>query len=101
THARKFVGQFDPCSYLYLSRAMDNFDFCESHEPLRDVFDRCFSGQALVFGVKTDILFPITQQKDLAAALEASGNEVDYHELASVQGHDAFLVDIPSFGEPI
>lgn len=101
THARKFVGQFDPCSYLYLSRAMDNFDFCDGHEPLRDVFDRCFSGQALVFGVKTDILFPITQQKDLAVALEASGNEVDYHELASIQGHDAFLVDIPAFGEPI
>ncbi|MEM1080520.1 MAG: homoserine O-acetyltransferase, partial [Pseudomonadota bacterium] len=30
THARKFVGQFDPCCYLYLSRAMDAFDACDT-----------------------------------------------------------------------
>jgi homoserine acetyltransferase len=101
THARKFVGQFDPCSYLYLSRAMDNFDFCDSSETLKRMFDRCFSGEALVLGVKTDILFPLTQQKDLAAALEASGNDVAYQALPSVQGHDAFLADVPTFGKPI
>ncbi|NEZ04215.1 homoserine O-acetyltransferase [Wenzhouxiangella sp. XN201] len=101
THARKFVGQFDPCSYLYLSRAMDMFDACDSDESLKRMFDRCFSGQSLVLGVKTDILFPLVQQKELAVALEASGNEVEYHELPSVQGHDAFLADIPTFGKPI
>ena len=101
THARKFVGQFDPCSYLYLSRAMDNFDFCDSDETLKRMFDRCFSGPALVLGVKTDILFPLTQQQELAAALESSGNEVTYQALPSVQGHDAFLADVPTFGKPI
>lgn len=101
THARKFVGQFDPCSYLYLSRAMDMFDACDSDESLRALFDRSISGHALVLGVKTDILFPLSQQKELAAALEASGNEVGFHALPSVQGHDAFLVDIKAFGKPI
>jgi len=101
THARKFVGQFDPCSYLYLSRAMDMFDACDSDETLKAMIDRCFSGRGLVLGVKTDILFPLTQQRELAAALESAGNEVDFQELPSVQGHDAFLADIPNFGRPI
>lgn len=101
THARKFVGQFDPCCYLYLSRAMDNFDACDSDESLKSLFQRSFDGHALVLGVESDILFPLYQQQDLASALEATGSEVSYHALPSVQGHDAFLVDFESFGPPI
>lgn len=101
THARKFVGQFDPCSYLFLSRAMDAFDACDSDESLRALFRRCFSGKALVIGVETDILFPLWQQKELAAALEAEEADVSFESLPSVQGHDAFLVDSERFGKPI
>lgn len=101
THARKFVGQFDPCSYLYLSRAMDLFDACDSDETLIALFRRSFTGHALVLGVDSDILFPLHQQRELAGALEASGSEVSFHALSSVQGHDAFLVDFDSFGLPI
>ena len=101
THARKFVGQFDPCCYLYLSRAMDMFDACDSDETLKNLFRRCFTGHALVLGVDSDILFPLYQQRDLAGALEASGSEVSFHALPSVQGHDAFLVDFEAFGAPI
>jgi homoserine acetyltransferase len=43
----------------------------------------------------------LTQQKELAVALESTGNEVSYQALPSVQGHDAFLADIATFGEPI
>ena len=101
THARKFVGQFDPCCYLYLSRAMDMFDACDSDESLKALFARSFTGHALVLGVDTDILFPLHQQEDLARALEATGSEVSFHALPSVQGHDAFLVDFERFGPPI
>lgn len=101
THARKFVGQFDPCCYLYLSRAMDNFDACDSGESLKALFERSFDGHALVLGVESDILFPLNQQQDLASALEATGAEVSYHALPSIQGHDAFLVDSQAFGAPI
>ena len=101
SHARKFVGQFDPCSYLYLSRAMDLFDACDSDESLKNLFRRCFTGHGLVIGVESDILFPLHQQRELAGALEASGSEVTFEALPSAQGHDAFLVDFERFGSPI
>ncbi|QKK02283.1 MAG: homoserine O-acetyltransferase [Pseudomonadota bacterium] len=101
THARKFVGQFDPCCYLYLSRAMDMFDACDAGGTLKEMFRQSFAGRALVLGVRTDILFPLYQQKELAAALDGSDSDVTYHALQSVQGHDAFLVDIDTFGKPI
>ena len=101
THARKFVGQFDPCCYLYLSRAMDAFDACDSDAGLRALFRRSFRGKALVIGVTTDFLFPLYQQQELASALEAVEADVTFEALDSVQGHDAFLVDSERFSQPI
>ena len=101
THARKFVGQFDPCAYLYLSRAMDMFNACDSDENLIQLFARTFSGQALVLGVDSDILFPTHLQQQLAGALESSGSEVHFDTLRSDKGHDAFLVDSHLFEGPL
>lgn len=100
-HARKFVSQFDPCCYLYLSRAMDWFDACDSDHSLIELFNRCFTGHALVLGVDSDILFPLQQQRDLAGAIEATGSEVTYEALSSDKGHDAFLVDWPIIEGPL
>jgi homoserine O-acetyltransferase len=57
--------------------------------------------RALVIGVSTDILFPLSQQQEIADGLRAAGAEVDFVALDSPQGHDAFLVDIPRFGAAI
>jgi homoserine O-acetyltransferase len=105
-HARRFVRSFDPNSYLYLSRASDWFDIGE-YAPSREAGDiakalaRIHVERALVIGVSTDILFPLTQQQQIADGLAAGGAEVDFVALDSPQGHDSFLVDIPRFGEPI
>jgi len=106
-HARRFVRSFDPNSYLYLSRASDWFDISE-YAPAGatggDVAAALASirvERALVIGVTTDILFPLTQQQQIAEGLEAGGAAVDFVALDSPQGHDSFLVDIPRFGEPI
>ena len=101
THARKFVGKFDPCSYLYLSRAMDIFDACDTDAGLQALFRRSFTGTGLVMGVDSDILFPLWQQQELAAAMEAVGAETSFEALPSNKGHDAFLVDSDLFGPPI
>jgi homoserine O-acetyltransferase len=57
--------------------------------------------RALVIGVTTDILFPLTQQQQIADGLRAGGAAVEFVPLDSPQGHDAFLVDIERFGAAI
>jgi homoserine O-acetyltransferase len=57
--------------------------------------------RALVIGVSTDILFPLTQQEQIAEGLRVGGAEVEFVALDSPQGHDAFLVDIANFGAAI
>ncbi|MFO1506174.1 MAG: homoserine O-acetyltransferase [Lysobacterales bacterium] len=100
-HARRFVRDFDPNSYLYLSRASDWFDLAEHGGSLDAAFARIRLERALVIGVESDILFPLPQQEDIADRLRAAGAEVELVALDSLQGHDAFLVDIPRFGAAI
>jgi homoserine O-acetyltransferase len=96
-HANKFTGGFDANSYLYLSRAMDLFDAAEHGGSIETGVKRARVPSATVIGVRTDFLFPIDQQRELAHALEAAGAEVAFHSLPSIQGHDAFLVDMDRF----
>ena len=48
-------------------------------------------------GVTTDILFPSKQQREITESLEATGTDVEYVEIDSVNGHDAFLIDDKHF----
>ncbi len=100
-HARRWAGGFDPLSYLYLSRAMDWFDLTDYGGSVEAACRQMAVEHALVIGVATDILFPVEQQEELAEALAAAGADVDFQSLPSIQGHDAFLVDIPRFAPVI
>ena len=101
-HARRFVRSFDPNCYLYLSRASDWFDVSEyGNGDVATALKRINVERALVIGVSTDILFPLSQQQQIADGLSSAGAKVDFVALDSPQGHDAFLVDIAHFGPAV
>lgn len=95
--AEKFSGGFDANCYLYLSRASDLFDFAEHGGSLQAAFLRLKLERALVVGVETDILFPLHQQQELAAALKEVCPDTQLVELDCIRGHDSFLVEMDSF----
>ena len=96
-HANKFIGTFDANCYLYLSRAMDLFDAADHGGSLEQAASLVDLERALVIGVQSDFLFPPHQQAELAAALQSQVREVEFKRLASIQGHDSFLVDMDRF----
>lgn len=89
----KFCKEYDANSYLYVSKAMDMFDVGDELEG--------FSGDALVLGVTSDLLFPVWQQREIAHVLESGGSDVTYVELDAPHGHDTFLVLVDEVGEPL
>ncbi len=95
--ARKFIGAFDPCCYLYLSRSMDWFDATQDHYSLSAALAEVSLDSAYVMGVETDILFPPHQQEGIAEALAMNGIQTGLDILPSFHGHDAFLVDYEHF----
>ena len=101
-HARRFVRHFDPNCYLYLSRSMDWYDLGEScgGTTLQGLAALRID-KALAIGVRTDILFPLQQQEEIAEGLRAGGCDAAFLPLESPQGHDAFLVDSERFGPAV
>lgn len=96
-HARRFIGAFDANCYLYLSRAMDLFDVAEHGGSVEAGLSRITAERVLVIGVETDFLFPLDQQQEIAETLSRQGRDVHFKALASIQGHDSFLVDMERF----
>jgi homoserine O-acetyltransferase/O-succinyltransferase len=96
-NARKFVGGFDANCYLYLSRSMDLFNAAAHGGSLEAAIDRTTIRRALIVGVELDILFPLYQQQEIADAFRAAGRDVRFARLASINGHDSFLIDRERF----
>jgi homoserine O-acetyltransferase len=95
--AQKFTGSFDPNCYLYLSHASDLFDLADYGGSLESGFRRLELERSLVMGARTDILFPIEQQRELAEGFSINCGDTQLVELDCIRGHDSFLVDMDAF----
>ncbi|MDJ0760035.1 MAG: homoserine O-acetyltransferase [Woeseiaceae bacterium] len=96
-HANRFTGAFDPNCYLYLSRASDLFDLAEHGGSIASGLKRLQLNRAMVVGVRTDILFPVHQQRELAEGLTEVCPDTRFVELDCIRGHDSFLVEMDAF----
>jgi len=96
----KFCLEYDPNSYLYISKAMDLFDLTNRTDGEDTLLSRIYA-PALVIGVASDILFPVWQQRELATLLDASGCPTTYIELDAPYGHDAFLIERRPVGDAL
>ena len=91
---QSFINRFDANSYLYITRALDQFDLAATHGSL----EKAFAGvqaATLVVGFTSDWLFPPEQNRAIALALLRAGKRVSYAELATDLGHDSFLLESP------
>jgi homoserine O-acetyltransferase len=104
----KFCLQYDPNSYLYISKAMDLFDMVDGSgdgggERAGEATPRLTSIRcpSLVIGVTSDILFPVWQQQELAALLDPGPSDMTYLEIDAPYGHDTFLIEKATVGGAI
>jgi homoserine O-acetyltransferase len=98
--AEKFVERFDANSYLYLTRAMDNYDLSAGFESDTDAL-AAFDGEALVMSFTEDWHFTTGQAEGLAESMREVGVDVAHHVVESDHGHDAFLVEPENVGPPL
>ena len=87
---RSFVTRFDANSYLYLTKALDRFDFFEGVSPELTV--NKIQAKGLVVGFDSDWLYPPEGNRDVVEKLLKYGKEASYVEISMDYGHDSFLV---------
>jgi homoserine O-acetyltransferase len=99
-HGDKLVRRFDANTYLVLSKAMDLHDLARGRGGLEAAFVR-IRVPVLTIGIRSDVLFPTYQQRELRDGVVAAGGEAEYVEIDSPHGHDAFLIDADQVGAAV
>jgi homoserine O-acetyltransferase len=93
-----FPRRFDPLSYLYIVKMMNNFDVTRHYETLTGAFALTNPAANIhLVAFSGDVLFPPTLMREIYDALVKLGREKTAHYICidSDYGHDAFLVEIP------
>jgi homoserine O-acetyltransferase len=86
-----FVTRFDANSYLYITKAMDEFDITRGFTPGHRVFEPS-RADFMIVALSSDWLFPPEESKEIAQVLLRADKNVTYCEIESEFGHDAFLI---------
>jgi homoserine O-acetyltransferase len=84
----KLVERFDADTYLTLLGAMDSHDLGRGRGPREAILNR-IKHRALVVGTSTDVLYPVSETRSMAASMP----NAEFAVLDSPNGHDAFLIE--------
>jgi homoserine O-acetyltransferase len=90
-HGEALVRRFDANSYLYLTRAMDLYDVARDGGP--ETWLGRIDAPIDLVGISSDWLFTPDEIRGLRDQLAWLDRDVLYTEIASPNGHDAFLKD--------
>lgn len=84
----KLRKRFTTEAYYSLSKAMDSHNVGRNGDTIKVALGRIQS-RTLVIGVNTDILFPLSEQQQIAESIPGAKLEI----ITSLYGHDAFLIE--------
>ncbi len=87
----KFTHRFDANSYLYITKAIDYHDLSVNGS-LSEAF-RSAKAKFLIVSISTDWLYPPYLSQEIVSALSSANVDVEYCEIRSNFGHDAFLLE--------
>lgn len=86
-----FVKRFDPNSYLYITKALDMFDWFQNIDNMEEAIQKIKS-KFLVISFESDWLYPPEQSKQMVKLLKRANKSVTYMNLKTSYGHDSFLI---------
>jgi len=91
-HGLKLARRFDANSYVRLNRAMDLHDVGRGRGGARAALERV-QAPSIVSAVRSDGLYPPSQQEDLYDGLLATSSDSRWVDIDSPHGHDGFLIE--------
>jgi len=84
----KLAKRFNAFSYYFLTKGMDSHNVGRSRGSVEAALQK-IKAKALVIGITTDILFPVTEQQFIAENISGA----TFKAIHSNYGHDGFLLE--------
>lgn len=88
---QSFVKRFDANSYLYITKAVDYFDLSIDGSLVEGL--KNIKAKVELISINSDWLYPSDQTHEILTALQTNDIDVNFNELKSDYGHDAFLLE--------
>jgi len=85
---QKLANRFNAFTYWAFSKMMDSQNVGRNRGSVEDALKK-IKARTLVVGIENDLLFPLSEQKFLAATIPNARLEI----IESIYGHDGFLVE--------
>jgi homoserine O-acetyltransferase len=92
----KLVDRFDANCYVALTKQMDTHNMARDRGAYKNVLG-AIQQPTLVVGIDSDVLYPLSEQKELVEHLPHATLEV----LSSPHGHDAFLIELDALNRQV
>ncbi len=91
-----FTNRFDPCSYIFITKAVDYFDqsekdfgnLVETYSQIKEIKSKSIS----LISFNSDWLYPTSEMQTIYDAVNKNGGNCTLTELESPHGHDSFLI---------
>lgn len=92
----KLVDRFDAGCYVHLTKQMDTHDVSRDRGDYASVLG-AIEQPALVVGIDSDVLYPLSEQRELVAHMPRATLEV----LSAPHGHDSFLIEFDALNDMV
>jgi homoserine O-acetyltransferase/O-succinyltransferase len=87
----KFVERFDANSYLYITKAMDMYDLTRNKITINEAVKN-ITAKMLIVSFTSDWHFKTFESWEIVKAMMSQSKEINYVDIDSPYGHDAFLI---------
>ncbi|HEY9221941.1 MAG TPA: alpha/beta fold hydrolase [Lutibacter sp.] len=91
-HGEKLEGRFTLHAYKVMTHLLSSVDISKNFESVEEAFSTLKS-KVIMIGIDSDLFFVAEDNRETAKLLAQQNKEVDYKEIKSIHGHDAFLIE--------
>jgi homoserine O-acetyltransferase len=88
----RFLERFDANTYLAILRTMDLWEPTRGYVDAQHAYGQ-IQAEMTFIGISSDWLFPVESVRRMAEEIRACGVQVEYREMVTEHGHDAFLAE--------
>jgi homoserine O-acetyltransferase len=91
-HGEKLQKRFQLSSYKMMNQLLKTIDITRNRGSFEEITSK-IDADIHIIGINSDLFFTADENKATYQEIKKYKNNVSYHEIVSIHGHDAFLIE--------